>query len=386
MSLNKSAKLITTKILITIAAFILLHDTADAQWNFTLSTDNEYNTNPFRSPFPEEQFNTSFNIGVEREFEDINILYYGSYSHFYETRNRNSYWHQAGFYNNGESTKFGAYGEQRLNTVDYEYFNYSSITGYLKQNLEWSTINTQLQASATFKWYNNLSAYNNALYTAGIQLNKSFETRTTFIIQSLFAFKDYVNTGTQSISGGGRGKGMMASAVADTQSVPAVTSTQIFSSFRIAQSIIENTGLAVYYQNRSLINGSGTWYGGTSYSYGDESDLYDDPISREENTFGIELTQVLPASFIVKAGYMNSNRIYPSQGIYTDAVTLVVKVNRNDRQKYYYLNITKNFLLSEETGETLNVNLSYNNINNTSNSFWYNYDLKQFSFNLGFIF
>lgn len=366
-------------------AIIFYSTSLNAQWNFTLSTDNEYSTNPFRSPFPEEQMNSAFNLGIEKINDKVNFLYYGSYSHFFKTRDRDSYWHQLGFYTTNESTKLGAYFEQRINSSVYEYFNYASITGYIKHNLGWDFINTELQGSATYKSYNNLSAYNNILYTGGIRLNRSFETRTTFIVQSMVALKDYINTGTQSLSSGGRGKGMMAT-VADTQSVPSVKSSQIFSSLRIAQSVIENTGLAVYYQNRSLINGSGTWYGGTSYSYGDESDLYDDPISRDENTFGFEITQVLPSSTIIKTGYMNSSRTYPSQGIYTDSETLAGDINRNDTQKNFYFNVSKNFLLNEETGSSLNLNLNYNYINNSSNSFWYNYNLKQVSLNLGFIF
>ena len=377
---------------ISIIIVTLFSSLTSAQWNFTLSTDHELNSNPFRSPFPEQQFYSSFNIGIQREFEDLSILYYGSYSRFYETNERNSYWHQLGFYNNDESTTFGIYANQRYNTVDYDFFNYTDATGYLKQKIDWSFMNVLLQTSATYRLYNNLKSYNNALFTFGLQLNKSFETKTTFIVQSLLSYKNYVNTGTESIIQGGRsGKGMMwgggySSTYADTISYPKVTSTQIFSSIRIAQSLFENTGIAAYYQNRSLIEGSGTWYGGTNYNYGDESDLYDDPISRRENTFGLELTQILPELIILKSGFMYSDRIYPSQGIYTDAETLVVDLNRNDKQKYYYISLSKSFLLSEESGQSLNLNLAYNYINSESNSFWYNYNLKQISMNLGFAF
>ena len=376
---------------ITIIIVILVSSLTPAQWNFTISTDQEFNSNPFRSPFPEQQFYSSFNIGIQREFEDLSILYYGSYSSFYETNERNSYWHQLGFYNNDESTKFGIYANQRFNTLEYDFFNYSDLTGYLKQKINLSFMNVLLQTSATYKRYNNLNSYNNTLLTLGIQLNKSFETKTTFIIQSLLSYKDYVNTGTESITQGRSGKGMMSgygynSTYTDTLSYPKVTSTQIFNSIRIAQSIFENTGIAAYYQNRSLMEGSGTWYGSTNYNYGDESDLYDDPISRRENTFGFELTQILPELIILKSGYMYSDRIYPSQGIYTDAETLLADLNRNDKQKYYYISLSKNFLLSEESGQSFNLNLAYNYINSESNSFWYNYNLKQISLNLGFVF
>ena len=137
------------------AIIILFSSLSPAQWNFTISTEHEFNSNPFRSPFPEQQFNSLFNIGIEKEFEDFNILYYGSYSHFYETNERNSYWHQLGFYNNDESAKFGIYANQRYNTVDYDFFNYSDVTGYLKQIINWSLMNVLLQASATYRLYNN---------------------------------------------------------------------------------------------------------------------------------------------------------------------------------------------------------------------------------------
>ena len=222
---------------------ILASSFTPAQWNFTITTEHEFNSNPFRSPFPEQQFNSSFNIGIQKDFKDLSLLY-----------------------NNDESTKFGAYVEQRYNTVNYEFFNYSDVAGYLKQNIDWSFMNTLLQTSVTYKWYNNLKSYNNALFTLGFQINKSFESKTTFIIQSLLSYKNYVNTGTGSLTQTGSGKGMMSGygynrTYNDTISYPKVTSTQIFSSVRIAQSVFENTGIAAYYQNRSLIEGSGTWYG-----------------------------------------------------------------------------------------------------------------------------
>ncbi len=386
--LKNSKKKISVIIIVIVTLFSSL---TPAQWNFTISTEHEFNSNPFRSPFPKEQFNSSLNIGIEKEFEDINILYYGSYSRFYETNERNSYWHQLGLYNNDESTKFGIYANQRFNKVEYDFFNYSDFTGYLKQKINWSFMHVLLQTSATYKWYNNLKSYNNALFTLGIQLNKGFETKTTFIFQSLLSYKNYVNTGTESITQGRSGKGMMSgygynSTYTDTLLYPKVTSTQIFSSIRIAQSIFENTGIAAYYQNRSLIEGSGTWYGSTNYNYGDESDLYDDPISRRENTFGLELTQILPGLIILKSGFMYSDRTYPSQGIYTDAETLLVDLNRNDKQKYYYASLSKSFLLSEKSEQSLNLNLVYNYINSESNSFWYNYNLNHVSLNIGFAF
>lgn len=83
---------------------------------------------------------------------------------------------------------------------------------------------------------------------------------------------------------------------------------------------------------------------------------------------------------------MNSRRTYPSQGIYTDAETLAGDINRNDTQNNFYFNISKSFILNDDTGSSLNLNINYNYINNSSNSFWYNYNLKQVSLNLGFIF
>ena len=56
---------------VIIIIVILVSFLTPAQWNFTISTEHEFNSNPFRSPFPKEQFNSSFNIGIEKEFEDI---------------------------------------------------------------------------------------------------------------------------------------------------------------------------------------------------------------------------------------------------------------------------------------------------------------------------
>ncbi|MEN8191731.1 MAG: hypothetical protein ABFS12_02870, partial [Bacteroidota bacterium] len=94
------------------------------QWNFSLSTSQEFNSNPFRSVTPYSDFISTYELGIEREFDQLNILYYGSYNSFIEASDISYYWHQIGLYKENEHFTWGAYFEQRINKELNNYFDY----------------------------------------------------------------------------------------------------------------------------------------------------------------------------------------------------------------------------------------------------------------------
>lgn len=345
------------------------------QWSFSLSSSQELNDNPFRSPIAESELISTFNLGVERELDDFNLLYYGSFSLFNKSVLRNYYWHQLGLYTSTDKSIYGIYAEQRLNKTDFNFYNYMNFTGYLRHSLEMDLFLPTILASATYKKYENAPEYDNLFLSAGLNINKGFETKTTFIIQAVFNYKNYLNTGTSS---SGRGNGRMVS----TSGSPKITTSQFYFNTRVAQSLFENTGLAAFYINRSLLGGSGTWEGSYDYNYSDESDLYDDPVSRNENSFGVELTQILPLNIIFKSGYNYGVRDYPTQGIYTDAENYSVELDRSDTNSYMFLSLNKSFSIDLNDQSFINVGLSYGILSNESNSYWYDYKSNQFLLNI----
>ena len=95
--------------------------TLNAQWKFSLATNQEYSNNPFSSPFPRASFISSFNLGIEKDFIHLSLGYYGNYTNFANEDTRNFYWHQFGLWNLTDSTMFGFYFEQRVNTIDIKF-------------------------------------------------------------------------------------------------------------------------------------------------------------------------------------------------------------------------------------------------------------------------
>jgi hypothetical protein len=138
----------------------------------------------------------------------------------------------------------------------------------------------------------------------------------------------------------------------------------------------------VYYTNRFLFGDNESLNSGYDYGFGDESDLFDDPVSRNENAFGAELTQIMPEEIIFKAGYEFSSRLYPSQGIYINAIDYEAGTDRTDEQNYFYFGINKIFSLDNDEMFNLNTGINYGFIDKNSNSYWYEYSGSNITLNL----
>lgn len=379
-------------------SFVLLITAVEvnyAQFGYSISTEQSYNSNPFRLSDENGELINTFDLGLRFMKDDFNILYYGSYSSFTESADRNYYWQQLGFYIENENTVYGIYGENRINKDIYDLYDYSDLTAYYRHRFLFDFAIPTINLSAAYRNYSNLSEYNNYFLSAGLSLNKSFESKTTFILTSALNYKNYINTGVDYItetSGdttfmSGRGRGRMIRTISPgeqfvTQS-SSIKNVQIFSNLRVAQSLFENTGAALYFTNRSLLSNNGAFAGDIMYNQGDESDLYDDPVSRDENALGINLTQILPLEITLKLGYEYSWRAYPSQGSYLTDIDYSNLIQREDEQSIFSLTANKSFSLNADDTIFLRANLNYYYLKNTSNSYWYNYDNQQISLGLG---
>ena len=348
-----------------------------AQWEFNFSTSQEYNSNPLRLPDAKADFISSFNAGIENDLSNVKLLYFGSYTRFETETGRNYFWHQLGFYREDTNYIYGFYGEQRINKTEYNFFDYYNLTGYYKQILESSYFIPTIGISGTIKKYLQLSDYDNLFLTGGASINKGFNTKTTLILNAGINYKYYFNSSMSTYSD----SGMYPVYRRGHSAYSSLSTTQFYANIRVAQSLFENTGLALYYLNRSLIDGNEA-VGGYYYTYGDESDLYDDPVSRNENAIGLDYTQILPGDIILKTGFEYSSRMYPSQGIYLTADVYETGEERNDTQYYYYLNAATTFLLSSNDLYKLHANLGYGYFDKNSNSYWYDFSGSSFSLNL----
>jgi len=351
-----------------------------AQWNFSLATSQEYSDNPFRYPNSEESFISSYNVGIEHEINSFGIGYYGNYSTFSNMSDRNYYWHQFGFWNANDKFMVGLYAEQRINQIDYEYFDYSNYNAYIKYKTNIKTVGFLTQGALTLTNYSQLSDLNNWLASIGTKFNKSFETKTTLIGGISLNYKNYYTTNldTNQVYGMGRWSSSSNSSTAYT--------SQFSYYARVAQSITSTTGLAMQYTGRSIIGGTAKSVRELEYAYGDESQYFDDPISYEGYTLSAQLTQILPTEIVFKAAFSYNYKEYPSQGIYLDEEFLDDGIIRLDKQQILNLNLSKSIYLNEADNYQLNLSLGYQSIFNSSNSYWYDYKSSQVNLGLDFQF
>ena len=353
-----------------------------AQWNFAISTQQEFNSNPFRAVVTDSvdsysDFVSSYNFGIEKEFEGFNILYYGNYTGFKTAKEINYYWHQIGLYKETESFIWGLYLEQRINNEANNFFDYFNYAGYIRKSFKMGSINWKANLSISAMEYSVIPDFNNWVASAQISGNKSFQTRTTFIGTLIFNYKGFKDFTEETETRHG---------VENTYYIEeTVNISQIEFNGRIAQSIMEGTGLALNFNYKNILSGSGFSASLIESTYGD-MELYDDPVSQEGYSAGGMLTQMLPSYIILRLSYYYYDKLYPSQGIYLSETEYDESIARADEQSRFSANISKSFIINEDTGSELELMLHYYIIENKSNSYYFNYDMNTISLSLNYLF
>ncbi len=370
----KNSRLKTIFIFFTLL-FLFAAIQINGQWKFSLATSQEYSDNPFHSPIPISTLISSVDFGTEYHFSPFGIGYYGDYSVFHEISDRNYYWHQFGIWNSSKSIMYGLYAEQRYNSINYELYNYSNYNAYFRYRFELGGINWFTNTALSLTNYSYLDDLDNLLGTAGIKFNKSFETKTTLLGGINFNYKNYFDTNLNDPL-------LIVDSLEQSFSPSAFTS-QINFYGRIAQSLFENTGLAVQYSQQNIVGGTAKYIRQLDYIYGDESQYFDDPISYEGYTLSAQLTQILPGTIIFKGIYSYTKKEYPSQGIYLNSDFFSSATLRNDNQNIVKFSLLKRFSLANSF---IILSLSYLKNNNESNSYWYNYKTSELNINFDYQF
>jgi hypothetical protein len=384
-----------------------------SQWNFNMSLDQAYNDNPFRLPEQRESWISSFNFGIQKQLNDFFVNYDGSYNHFEAISERNFYWHQLQVGFGSQNTHFGLNVEQRLNQTDFNVYNYSMLTAYFNQQFHLAKFNWAWSNSAFYSNYSELSQLNNWELNSNLRVHRTFPSRTTLMGGTGIYFKKYTNSeqaiaadtttnpiststlgnGRQGSGGmggtGGRRQGMIGNGggyfsqivYADFE-VPSITQIRLWG--RLAQSLTATTGIAVQYNYQNLLSESARFVTGISYNYNEESQIFDDPMGYKGSSIGGELTQLLFGGIIMKGAFYYRDKQYVSQGIYADEETYNESILRSDISKTFSLNIQRRVGINFRGGSDLILKLSYQWIDNQSNSYWYEYSNQYIS--LGFEF
>lgn len=342
------------------------------------SVDQALDSNPFRLPEAESSWISVLNMGVQHNSKDFSLSYTGNYSMFKAFTDRNYYWHQAALFAEKNNFQYGILFEQTFNSIDYEFLNSNKYSGYINSYFNIGEFNFYTNLEGNLNYFSQLQELDNFNLDAGIKMQKSFETGTTIIAGSIFHFKKYLtnivveDTLNQNATNlGGPGSGRQGLYSFSEYEAPSVSQFQLW--LRLAQSVTKSTGLALQYQSRLIVGGTSRYFSGADYNYADESQIFDDPLGYENQSYGVELTQLLPFGIVLKGAFYNNKKNYADQGIYTDTLNYSTDVLREDTRKNAWVTLQKKFSSNFLGSNNMSVNLTHQWMDNESNSYWYNY-------------
>jgi len=377
--------MLSRKIIFTVIILLFLSINEYAQLSSSITTEYEYNDNPFRTKYALETSIFSLNYELGYDFDIMAINYSGNYISFSSDAARNFYVHQFSVLKSFEKSYLGAYLEQRFGKDIYNYFDYTNAFMFYYYNTNFKDFYIRLSSNLSIANYPNIAILNNLKYSANIFLNHGFESGTTLILGSSFNYKKYLNpTQSGSYSYIDEHNQLITESYLD-KNISYVT--QFLNYFRVAQSITPTTGIALQFTNRSILNnGFNSYVKDVNMIYGDESEIFDDPVNYEGNSILAELTKIFLNDFTIKTGFYFNRKFYPSQGIYDEELKYHNNYMRNDKQKIFSFMIKKDFVLGDAEDMNLSLLFNYLHMENTSNSDLFNYSNNSMSIGIQFSF
>jgi hypothetical protein len=366
-------------------AFLYLpFNPAFAQIQVQTGFSHAYDNNPFRLTEQEASWISTFELGLQHDFNTVSLSYEGNFIRFDRLMERNFYWHMFSLFGAGEKTSWGFFIEQSHNSTDYNFYDHLAAVANLDFQFKFRSWTLYWSGNLNYNSYPRIEEINNYLFYTYIRLHKSFPTRTTFIGGTVFSYKYYpysyaIKSPQMSLLPvlsswgggyhGGFGGNEQTFQIYTTEETRYATQIQLW--IRLAQAITPSTGVAVQYQDWISLSGQNRSIAGVMYDYNDESSIFDDPHGYELQSIHAEFTQLLPYQFILKLAYDVGNKNYTSQEIYQDAITYNTSILRSDDNKHLNISLQKSINLGEMI---LDIKLLYRWLNNNSNSYWYNYN------------
>jgi len=335
-----------------------------------------YDDNPLRQNDGSEEFINSAQTRLDfkpfnREFY---IFYSGGYDAFKNLDSRNYQNHYLGLNyafstsdSSDENIFTGFNYSIKRGTSDYAVYDFNQLsafingTFYLKEDL--------IFQSAYRISYKNFPDLSNLTYTenlGSIGLSKFLPTKTGLFFQSSIGNKNYSTAEllqTTFTPGMHQGMGRRG----NQEYINSFSITQLRTSFKISQSVFENTGISAFYINRTNLTGTQQNFQSTELIYSDDSDLWDDPYGFESNEYGLELTQILAFNVNAKLSFEYANRHYLN-----NAADSLNQSGRVDNKTELWVGVSKvfnSFLFME----SFEAGIEYMYILNQSNSSLFDY-------------
>lgn len=378
------------KIKIILSFIFITSNLSIAQFNTHIQLSAWYDNNLYRSPVEVEDVLTNINLMLNYEIPSPNITfsYDGDGYLYHKNSHRNFSSHDLGVQftqalDNQKKHYFyaGTGWATRQNGEDYKAYNYSQFSGYANFRFHaWLFI--KVGYNYRNRDYTNLQDLSNQRHWIFLQFNKSFPTRTTFILEGDYGYKSFVGRSIFTYEtviqqrGNGKGRGAQGNQTemqveSEVEHNPELSQIVLLS--RISQNLHEKAGIYIQFRRQFSLTDETSFINSDEF-YQDE-ELFDDPFSYESKSLSSQFTWLLPGGIQLQTGASKADKEYVSENAFVSATDSLASGGiRKDNRESIYLNISKSLNVNRPWIKSLLFRLNYHYIHNRSNSYWYDYN------------
>lgn len=364
--------------------FLFIGSSLHAQFSSRFNVTSSFDDNIYRSPFPTSDLLTDLELNLIYEAGESNLRfqYNGNMILYRDLKIQNFSVHSLGthyFKSFGEddihSFYLGGDWTSRINGDDYNYYDFNQLYAYFNLRLDLDYMFLKTGYNFRYRNYLNIPELSNYRHYLFAQINKSFETRTTVILEADLGYKSFTTKEMfETMDGGRLGQGQHSQTY--TYSTTSLTEIppmgQLILLARVAQSIYDKMGIYIQYRQQVSLTDDPTYFTADYYYY--DEDLFDDPFSYNGKNVSTQLTWLLPWTTSLRVGGSIIAKDYLKEQAYISIEdTIGLGNKRSDDQNSLYIDISKTFHFNKRWLNSLRLNFYYNFVDNRSNSFWYNY-------------
>ncbi len=366
---------------LVLAILVISQSNTLAQFSSEIGTSGEYNTNPLLYTKPQGSFIQQIYGNLGYEAEPISMGYSLGYTALQEFPDRNYFQHGLSFWRDFEGASLSLNLEQRINTVESEYFDYTNAQVSAAKDFELGGGTLSLGTFVSTDYYPNISILNNYRFSGAFQQLYTFDTRTTIIGGATFTSKFYTtpdqNVDVPTVAP----DGSITYVPTNLSNVDNLNNLAAF--VRIGQNVFEDYGLSLQFTHRTMFTEVASSVKNITPITGDEAALFDDPATYSGNSLGADVSALLTETTLLKLSYLYDVKNYPTQGVYTSMMgNYNSGAMRSDTQSVLGVSVNHNFSLDSLDMYYLTITLGYRYTDNTSNSVFYNYTNSGFSLGL----
>ncbi|MGE5682797.1 MAG: hypothetical protein ACM34K_18175 [Bacillota bacterium] len=347
-----------------------------------------YNDNPYRLSDGSEEFVNSYmvNLGYQPLKEKLNLSYSFGLNDFRNIADRSYNLHSFGFNysfkfldtsQEEENVSFGASYTLKQNNSDDKLYKYNAYS-FSASGKFYLTDNLLFVSGYKFNKKNYPSLFNLTYTDNSAYLRSSlfFETGTALHLETQLGNRAYsIKNLSQGYSTSSQYSHQMGR-MGRSADVKTTDETQLLTTFKVSQSIFENTGINIYYSLRNNLNKSSS-ISLTEFMYSDDEDLWDDPFSFEGSDLGSEFLQILPWDMTFKISGQYSTRRYKEN--LADSLNLR---QRHDGRTELWFGLSKEFN-SVPLLNSIELGVEYMHIINSSSENYFTYKNNLFLFRAG---